>query len=127
MSMTTTTLDPRPSPAQVRAWLATDLSDAALRALVAVLGTDPNWRLRASPGPTTWDADLLYSPQGLRAHVHLVRRPPTPPTLASLWHRVHLRLRPRSRPTRLRPALALPTPRRGGPHPRHDAMLEQHT
>ncbi len=79
-----TTLDPRPSPAQVRAWLATDLSDAALRALVAVLGTDPNWRLRASPGPATWDADLHYSPQDLRTHVHLVRRrrppPPRPPS-----------------------------------------------
>jgi len=90
-----TTLDPRPSPAQVRAWLATDLSDAALRALVAVLGTDPNWRLRASPGPATWDADLRYSPQDLRTHVHLVRRPPSPTTPATLWHRVPLRLRHR--------------------------------
>ncbi len=80
-------LDPRPSPAQVQARLTTTLSDAALRALVAVLGTDPNWRLSSIPGPTTWDADLLYSPEGLRAHVHLVRRTPTPPTPASRWQR----------------------------------------
>ncbi len=37
----TTTLDPRPSPTQVHAWLAADFSDDALRALVAVLATDP--------------------------------------------------------------------------------------
>ncbi len=94
MSMTTA-LDPRPSPAQVRAWLATDLSDGALRALVAVLTTDSNWRLRASPGPMTWDADLRYSPQDLSSHVHLVRRPPTLTTPASRWQRVPRRLRPR--------------------------------
>ncbi len=107
----TTTLDPRPSPAQVQAWLATDLSDGALRALVAVLGTDPNWRLSSIPGPTTWDGDLRYSPQGLRAHLHLVRPTPTPTTPASLWQRVHHRLRPRPRLSRPRPALAVPTPR----------------
>jgi len=75
----TTTLDPRPSPTQVHAWLAADFSDDALRALVAVLSTDPNWRLRAHPGLTTWDGDLRYSPHGLSSHVHLVRHPPTPP------------------------------------------------
>jgi len=107
MSMTTT-LDPRPSPAQVQAWLATDLSGGALRALVAVLATDPNWRLSSLPGPTTWDGDLRYSPHGLRSHVHLVRRPPTPTTLASRWQRVYRRLRPRPRPTRPRPVLTLP-------------------
>jgi len=104
----TTTLDPRPSPAQVHAWLAADFSDGALRALVAVLDTDPNWRLRASPGLTTWDGDLRYSPHGLSSHVHLVRRPPTRTTPAILWHRVHQRLRHRPRPTRPRPALATP-------------------
>jgi len=109
MTMTmTTTLDPRPSPAQVHAWLAADFSDGALRALVAVLDTDPNWRLRASPGLTTWDGDLRYSPEGRWSHVHLVRRPPTPTTPAILWHRVHQRLRHRLRPTRSRPALATP-------------------
>ncbi len=122
----TSTLDPRPSPTQVHAWLAADFSDDALRALVAVLSTDPNWRLRAHPGLTTWDGDLRYSPHGLSSHVHLVRHPPPPPTLASRWHRVHPRLRPRPRLSRPRPALAVPTPRRGGLHPRHDAMLEQH-
>jgi len=106
MTTMTATLDPRPSPAQVHAWLATDLSDGALRALVAVLTTDPNWRLSSLPGPTTWDGDLRYSPQGLRSHIHLVRRPPTLTTLASRWQRVPRRLRPRPRPTRPRPALA---------------------
>ncbi len=100
----TTPLDPRPSPAQVQARLTTALSNAALRALVAVLGTDPNWRLSSLPGPTTWDADLLYSPEGSWSHVHLVRRAPTRTTPASRWQRVHLRLRP----TRPRPALAAP-------------------
>ncbi len=105
MTMTTLTpLDPRPSPAQVHAWLATDLSDGALRALVAVLDTDPNWCLSFIPGPTTWDGDLRYSPQGLLSHVHLVRRPPTPTTRASRWQRVPRRLRP----TRPRSALAVP-------------------
>jgi len=92
----TTTLDPRPTPAQVHAWLATTLSDSALRALVAVLTTDPNWRLRAVPGPTTWTACLRYSPQDLSVHVRLVRRTPTP---ASRWHRLRHRLRHRPSPT----------------------------
>ena len=105
MSMT---LDPRPSPAQVQAWLATDLSDGALRALVAVLDTDPNWRLSSIPRPTTWDGDLRYSPQDLSSHVHLVRRPPPPTSTASRRQRVHQRLRPRPRALRPPPALASP-------------------
>ena len=92
----TTTLDPRPTPAQVHAWLATTLSDSALRALVAVLTSDPNWRLRAVPGPTTWHATLRYSPEGPASHVHLVRHTPTP---ASRWHRLRHRLRHRPSPT----------------------------
>ena len=99
----TTPLDPRPTPAQVHARLATTQSDGALRALVAVLTTDPNWRLRAVPGPTTWDADLRYSPEGTASHVHLVRHTPTP---ASRWHRVRHRLRHRPSPTRPRPSPA---------------------
>jgi len=75
----TTPLDPRPSPAQVHACLATDLSDSAFHALLAVLTSDPNWRLRAIPGPTTWNGCLRYSPHGRSVHVHLVRRTPLPP------------------------------------------------
>ena len=94
----TTPLDPRPSPAQVQACLATDLSDGAFHALLAVLTSDPNWRLRAIPGPTTWNACLRYSPHGRSVHVHLVRRTPPPPRMVSRWQRVHQRLRPRPSP-----------------------------
>jgi len=94
----TTPLDPRPSPAQVQACLATDLSDCAFHALLAVLTSDPNWCLRAIPGPTTWNACLRYSPHGRSVHVHLVRRTPPPPRMVSRWQRVHQRLRPRPSP-----------------------------
>ncbi len=104
----TTTLDPRPSPAQVQACLATDLSDSAFHAFLAVLTSDPNWRLRAVPGPRTWNGRLRYSPQDLSVHVHLVRRTPPLPRMVSRWHRVHQRLRPRPRAPRPRPALVSP-------------------
>ncbi len=117
----TTTLDPRPTPAQVHAWLATTLSDGALRALVAVLTTDPNWRLHAIPGPTTWNADLHYSPEGTASHVHLVRHTPTP---ASRWHRLRHRLRHRPSPTAT--TLRSPTPPAPPPAPARPTRRSRH-
>jgi len=76
-----------------------DLSDGAFHALLAVLTSDHNWRLRVIPGPTTWNACLRYSPQDLSVHVHLVRRTPPPPRMLSRWQRVHQRLHPRPRPS----------------------------
>ncbi len=70
----TVILDPRSSSTQVHAWLAQDLSDAAVRAGLAVLAADPNWLLRQTPGPTAWDVALCYSPEGAWRHVTLRRQ-----------------------------------------------------
>jgi len=91
-----TTLDPRPSPVQVRAWLADALSDAALHAGLGVLAVDPNWRLRSIRASRAWDVDLLYSPEGARLAVHLRCRVPAAGDAA--WCRV-ARLSRRRRPS----------------------------
>jgi len=82
----TTALDPRPTPAQVRAYLAQDLSDAALCSLLAVLATDPNWSFHQSPGPVSWLLDLSYAPEGL--YLHVILRPHLTPAGDPLWRRL---------------------------------------
>ncbi len=67
-------LDPRPTLTIVQTWLAHDLSDETLRTVLAVLAADPHWLLRQSPGPTTWDLALCYTPDGLWHNVHLQRQ-----------------------------------------------------
>jgi len=81
---TTLALDPRPTPAQVHAWLTQDLTDAALRDILAVLATDPNWLLRQAPGRATWGLALCYTPVGSWQSVCLHR----PAADASVWRRV---------------------------------------
>ena len=71
--MTTLALDPRSTAAQVHAWLAQDLTEAALCDGLAVLAVDPNWRLRQTLGPTTWDLALCYTPEGPWQRVCLQR------------------------------------------------------
>ncbi len=80
------TLDPRSTSIQVHAWLAHDLTDAALRSGLAVLAADPNWLLRQRPGPTSWDLALCYSPEGPWQSICLRRRAAT--AGAGLWHRI---------------------------------------
>jgi len=79
-------LDPRPGPTQIHACLAQDLTDAAVRAVLAVLAADPNWRLRQTLGPTSWDLALCYTPEGPWQSVSLRRQ--TMPDGPSVWRRV---------------------------------------
>lgn len=82
----TLALDPRPTPTQVHAYLAQDLSDAALRTLHAVLAADPNWDFRQTRGPASWLLDLSYAPAGL--HLHVVLRRHLAPDGARVWQRL---------------------------------------
>lgn len=61
----------RPSFEEVRDWFAGDLADAVLRAHLAVLQADPNWRVTSQQGAGTCDLNLLYGPTGQRLDVHL--------------------------------------------------------
>ncbi len=83
-------LDPRPVPAQIRAWLTQDLSDAAVRDVLAILAADPNWTLRQTLGPASWDLALCYTPEGPWQHVTLRRQ--TRPDGPSVWHGVWQRV-----------------------------------
>lgn len=74
--------NPRPSPNEVRAWLADALTDAALERYLTTLRADPNWllvlRTCRRPRPTC-TLRLLYFPSG--EHLHLVLRDD-----GALWH-----------------------------------------
>ncbi len=85
-TLTTLALDPRPTSAQVHAWLAQDLTDDALRAVLAVLAADPNWLLHQSPSSTSWDLALCYTPEGPWQRVCLRRQ--TTAADAGVWHRI---------------------------------------
>ncbi len=78
-------LDPRPSPDQVDACFAGDLTDDALEGYLLTLDADPNWRVVATPGPATWDLVLTYAPAGTHLHLHLERRERTG---TILWRRL---------------------------------------
>jgi len=54
----------RPSPDEVRAWLAGALTDEAVAAHLSVLRADPNWRVTAHRTADTLTLRLLYSPAG---------------------------------------------------------------
>jgi len=66
--------------------LGSYISDAALRAALAVLAADPNWHLRQTPGPTSWDLALCYAPEGAWQYVTLRRQ--TRPAGDGVWQRV---------------------------------------
>jgi len=74
-------LSPRPSPHEVRAYVAGTLSDTTLRAAVHLLDRDPNWQVLSTPGPRAWDLTLLYSPEGRSYALHVERA-------GASWHGV---------------------------------------
>ncbi len=78
-------LDPRPSPQQVDACFAGDLTDDAVQGYLLTLQADPNWQVESAPGSSQWDLTLTYWPAGTRHHIHLER---VERQGAAVWRRV---------------------------------------
>lgn len=74
----------RPSPDEVRAWLAQELAQSDLHSYLAILEADPNWHVFNQLGASWMRLTMQYGPTGEVITVVLRRVPATDPPV---WQR----------------------------------------